>query len=262
MKDLDYIKMEALSLPEGETTTVTCCFCGKDKKLSITRKEDGIVYNCWSASCSGKGFIGSYGATHADRVKPIFKPSKYPLATELLTEEMYDHLADTYGLNGRTLRINGIRQAKWINELLIPLFDRIGARYGQTTKNLDRRHKKSIHYIERPEPMLHYTNFNLPSTCQGVVLVEDCLSAMRVTQLDKGWRGVALLGTILNRDKVRNLKKGGNNDIIIALDPDATNAAWKLQRKYGLFFDTCKVAVMSADPKDSSDNVLEKELGI
>ena len=259
MNHLEYIKMEAIALDVGQTTEVECCFCGSaDKKLSITRKEDGIVYNCWRASCSGRGFIGSmHSACNKGEIKQ-FIPKYFINATGLPSDKMLNRLYQRYTLKESTLTANGVKEAGG-EVLVMPLFSSYGERFGVTTKQWNGG-KKAMHFIEKKAPMIHYT----VTTLYGpkVVLVEDVLSAMRVTQLGTEWVGVALLGTDMNDEKVRDLKVYGAKGIIIALDPDATGKAYKIKKKYGLFFNSFKVAVMRDDPKDITPEELRTDLGI
>lgn len=262
MSDLDYIKMEAIALDVGETTTVQCCFCNSDeKKLSITRKENGIVYNCWRAACSGRGFIGCGGwvDNYTEKAKTKFVPKIYLNPTMELSVATLKLLSKKYGLDAKTLSTHNVSENWDGDTLVMPLYSRYGSKFGVTIKRWGGS-RKAVHYIERKEPMLHYTLTNKQSP--PVVLVEDVLSAMRITQLNMGWVGVALLGTDVNDEKTRSLKLYGSKDIIIALDPDALQKAWKIQKKFGLFFKSFTVATMSNDPKDLTDQDLIDDLGI
>jgi DNA primase len=90
------------------------------------------------------------------------------------------------------------------------------------------------------------------------VLVEDSLSAMRLVEFDSSLRTVAILGTGVNAEKVREIQRASvdYDEVMIALDADATGQAFTMARKWGNAFRKCRVIVLSKDIKDSSDEEL------
>ena len=44
-----------IPLKEGDTKVITCPFCGGQKKLAITKIDGKLMWNCYRASCEGKG---------------------------------------------------------------------------------------------------------------------------------------------------------------------------------------------------------------
>lgn len=262
MNELSYIKMEALHLEVGETVHALCCFCNSDKKkLSITRTPEGILYNCWRAACSGKGFIGStQNMLFANNWKRDgFNPNPYTKEFTLLTPHMMDMCWQKYRLAGPAMAAQGFKVAE-VNLLVMPLYNRNMERFGYTTKHMTNKIHKAHHYVEKQEVMLHYTAS--ASNNDQAVVVEDVISAVRVTQMGKGWRGVALLGTDMNADKVDSLVQSGVKHLRIALDPDALNKAYELAAKWGVFFNTCTTVRLSNDPKDLEPIELIRQLGV
>jgi DNA primase len=69
---------------------------------------------------------------------------------------------------------------------------------------------------------------------------------------------VALLGTGLNADKVREIQQVAQHlPVYIALDADATSQAFVLARKWGSAFMSCRVVVLDKDIKDMSDDEIK-----
>ena len=88
----------------------------------------------------------------------------------------------------------------------------------------------------------------------GVVIVEDQLSAMKVAT--RGIDSVALLGTHMNHQMVREMQRYGQSPYLLALDEDATERAFKLARTWGMGFSNFRVVVLYQDLKDV-DNILQ-----
>jgi hypothetical protein len=165
-------------------------------------------------------------------------------------------LWDLYGLESKTLTMNGVKKIFGKKGFVFPLFNGAGYCYGNTTKYYDSDFK-ACHYLETDTPKLHYPL--LIKGCPTAVLVEDVLSAMRINQ-DTVYQGVALLGTDLNDEKVADLLKYGYSNVIIALDPDAHAKGIGYAKKYGLFFRSCKAVCLPHDPKDCFITDLETHL--
>lgn len=93
-----------------------------------------------------------------------------------------------------------------------------------------------------------------------IVLTEDQLSAMKVYQA--GFTGVALLGTHLEVQRVREIGTQKPSRVIIALDADATALALGMARTWGLAFNKTRVAVLEHDLKDIPRGDIAEALGL
>lgn len=256
-----YIKGAGATLQVGETTNVPCCFCGTEKtKLSITRIDEGLLYNCWLPHCSGRGFIGTLPSTllvNEDKKRERFTPKPYHYPTQQLSLNNKNHLIVKYDfprtdfisgtLNTWRKRELDLDDYRGQIELVMPLLNSSGYSYGKTTKywgQADR--KKSIHYLETPSPMLHYASMG--KECG--VIVEGVLDAVKVSSLNLSMDGIALLGTEMNDEKAKDIASQKYDAVIFALDPDASEKARDMARHYGLLFKNCHVAYLPKDPKD------------
>jgi hypothetical protein len=90
----------------------------------------------------------------------------------------------------------------------------------------------------------------VPGRGQTVVIVEDSLSAMKIAENTER-AAVALLGTNLNAERVREIASIKPSEVLIALDYDATAKAFAMARKWGLAFPSTRVILLSQDIKDT-----------
>lgn len=122
---------------------------------------------------------------------------------------------------------------------------------------------KVLTYMEKDEPVLSWyrNDFDDPPYL-GVYLVEDQLSAMRLLAYFESEYGeqytasvAALMGTGINASKVAEIQRvAGDSRVHIALDKDATGAAFAMARKWGQAFNECRVVVLDKDIKDCTDD--------
>jgi hypothetical protein len=147
-----------------------------------------------------------------------------------------------------------IRQPRWSGYPQAPIKGRPGM-------------PKALTFMDEGETALSwyppYRRGQLAST-RPTVIVEDQLSALRCAQLDKVGNAVALLGTTLTRDKAAEIVQvAGGSEVLLALDPDAYETAFKLARIWGPAFDNLRVVLLTVDPKDArTDRELARMLGV
>ena len=265
MNPYDEVKLEAIGLGIGDSTNVPCFFCKTDKnKLSIKRTEDGILYHCWRAACTAQGMIGSVSINKDDIPKDTstFLPNPYTAFTELVSNKLLDVIENRYELHKIDVCDQGFRCRG--DTLIMPLISRNGVIYGHTTKSFatTQNFSKAVHWIGIDKPLLHYPYVagNPITSKTTIVLVEDVLSAIKITDAMLDVRGVALLGTALSDLKVKDLLKSGARNIIMALDPDAQYKMADFRKKYGIYFDNFSMIMCSKDPKDLSREYLTNML--
>jgi DNA primase len=107
---------------------------------------------------------------------------------------------------------------------------------------------KVVTYFSAAHPGLAWYTLRVGVSCSAV-LVEDQISAMRVAASGLA-HGVALLGTGMNYEKVRELQETVDN-VVIALDADATSLAFQHAAKWGAAFKRCRVLCLREDIKDA-----------
>lgn len=103
----------------------------------------------------------------------------------------------------------------------------------------------------------------------SLILVEDQLSAIKLSAY--GYNSVALLGkptsligTYGGADRVAEIAKRAReaDEVVVALDADATDEAFKFVRKWGAAFRRCRVAILSKDLKDTASKDFAEVLGV
>lgn len=278
-----FVTLEGAYLAEGDTLRgVECPVChggtSHEKTFSITRVAEGLVYNCFRASCDGaRGFVPTAGVllpasperARDDGLRP-YKGPILPLAEKDIQffRKRFDLIVQKYDLGvteygeyvfnirdpqGRT-RGRVVRQIPWNPTEARPYSPPRPSLYvGSVTKT------KAFPEVPGPfqgwyEPAHEHADYN------PVVMVEDALSAMKVAQA--GFKSVALLGTYVNNDRVREIAMQKPTEVVIALDNDATSVAFKIARQYGLAFPKVRVAMLSCDTKDMDADKVASALGL
>ena len=258
--ELHFIKQEALTLSVGESTKAYCPFCDNNPNyapsLSITRGENGILYNCYRDSCSGRGMIGSIRNNTVCGTVPSFTPNPYTGYSRTPDKVDLAQLLNKYEITEKEVANHGIKSIEggW----LTPIYSSGGYMFGYTTKYFKSK-LKAIHYLEEETCGLHYVIQTEALWTKPAILVEDTISGIRVGRFA---HAIVLLGTVLNDKRVRDILNHYYADIVVALDPDAIDTAIRMKNKYSLFFNTFRIAVLSKDPKDLSHEQLKKELDL
>jgi hypothetical protein len=242
------VRVHVLSYaPEGEGETVSqivCPICAREK-LSITRGLDGIVYNCYRASCSARGFIPDSGVLqpHVVRTTRIGNPylgEIVPLDVE--QGACLGFSIDNF-LTARPMWSLGTER------IAFPILSPKGSRRGWVLRAYDGRTPKALTYLNSDELRLsHYQK----GKDKIAVIVEDIPSAVKAA---KYMSAVALLGTSMDEDAIAELQ-ANYDDIIIALDKDATRQAIALQRRVALRFNRVDVVLLPMDLKDMEEKDL------
>lgn len=270
--------LDYADLPVGGTRQGDCPTCGK-RKFYVTRKPAGYAYICFRASCPTQGFAGSTALdcrSFSRSQKPQWS-RQYTGELHLPGERDLQYFADWFGVDDH------LHDGYWLkvtddDRYAFPLWGVQDEYRGivlrrPTWQDCPRPDRKA--HAERGNgdypKTLNYFEDNAAARCgwyhsgdeMTVVLVEDCISAMRIAC--EGFTAIALLGTHFMPEHLRDIQrwhKGAR--YIIALDPDATNKALELARKWGPAFPgPVSVACLVADPKDYIDSSdLLEDLGL
>lgn len=263
----------AESLGVGQWASRMCPEChggaSKERSLSLNVQQNGVIaYYCHRNACGFKGNI--YINPAEARLGVISRdplPRERPALTEPVTplsEREKAFFLSRYGIHDTesTIYRTDTRYA-------LPILRPDGTRRGFITRrpyegspadtpanrNDYNWANKTLTYLEVEEPCQSWYG---RTTATGIVLVEDSLSAMRLVEFDSSLRTVAILGTGVNAEKVREIQRASvdYDEVMIALDADATGQAFAMARKWGNAFRKCRVIVLSKDIKDSSDEEL------
>lgn len=269
------IEMEAQHLGVDESAAgLLCPFCeggrSRERTFSVKRIHDGILHNCFRASCTaGRGFVPTAGVLRAPAPMRENKPDRSYYGTYRGIEasdreyflERFDLDVDInsgIGVNDENhyvmeirrpdllARGYAVRRGGWTGTPITPRSVRTD---GPKTK---------IFMNDSTQVPMSWTHF--PETGNVVVLVEDTISALKASQA--GYVGVALLGTHLEANKVREIAMQKPSEVLIALDNDATAIALGMARTWGLAFGATRVVILEHDLKDISREEVEEVLDV
>jgi hypothetical protein len=258
----EHIKNLALDLPIGGVSERQVCpFCGggshRESTFNVTRTADGLLYNCFRASCpDGHGFIGSKNVVsdYNPKIKE-FKPKLFTRPLYKLPNVIRDWMMNKYRLTAKEIADAGFKYDLQQKRVYMPIFNILGYTTGAVARSFNGGNPKAVNYKFNDELKFYFPNGELSG--DSVVIVEDIISAIRCKRLFGN--AVALLGTGLNAEQASYLAQFFRH-IIYALDPDAVQVAIDHAIEYQLLFDSSRVAFLSADPKDMSDEQLRLEV--
>lgn len=254
------IKLEAIDLPIGSTLYAVCPFCkhipganNGQAKLSITRTEAGILYNCFRASCKrGRGFIGDIGKQQKPSKNTSRKNRVYEGRLEPISSS--ERLKILFGCSVPIERYTeqGIKYAPEVNRIYFPIFDARGYQIGENLKTtISAKPKNLINKFTDNIPLLHFPL--TPTLYPTIVLVEDHISAIKINMIADKIKGtpVALLGTHLSDEAIKYLIDIGMKQAIVFLDGDAIKSALKMKSKLDMLVPTRILPLpVGTDPKD------------
>jgi len=263
MSELGYLEasLAASQMPLNETVYRDCPSCGGKKKFSVTRTAHGVLWNCFKLSCREKGSdIVSGELLPPNRKSTKIKPYTRPyLPMTILDQEYFDERFGHVPMD--------VKLTEDSARYLLPVYTPNQYIRGWVAREPwddwapvsgTGRQPKAVLYMHAEGPTQSwYHMFGGPRI---VVLVEDQMSGYAVQQA--GISACALMGTNLDNDKVREIAQEHPKEVIIALDADATDQAFKLARKWGLAFPKTRVAILKRDLKDERIEDIPQILGV
>lgn len=238
----------------GQTVKIVCpnCLGGtfQERSMSVTREAFRISYCCHRASCGYKGYVpaGASPQTTGQMSSPHSGPYEGPITR--LSNDAAEALARRYGMAVETVQRNIKQTADWY---ALPLWTADGECRGYGVRwpwgaanKPDGTSKYKLFMTESYDvPLSWYRTRNPRPT---VLLVEDQLSAMRASErLDID--ACAIIGTHLSVKQIAEIQRV-HSHVVLALDADATEKAFKLAREWGPAFRQFRVLVLEQDIKD------------
>lgn len=271
------VEDEGRSLAVGQSSgRIACPICEggrtSEATFSVTRIDTGLLYNCFRATCGTSGYLVTSGVLLQPQLPPVDRQKPYYGTFEPV------HAGSPAG----QYFVKRFRLETWPaysigynadNHYVLPIFNPLGRERGYNIRMKrwggelrdnnfgQERDIKNRVFMHSTEPVQSwYINRQLGNPRAEVVLVEDQISAIKLW--NEGITSVALLGTELNEEKVREIAQFGAKTVIIALDRDATTKAFKHARKWGLAFPSVKVAMLNGDIKDTPFEETRTALGV
>lgn len=258
------IEQQAETMRVGDTARMYCPECRGgsfdspriEQSLVVTRRDYDAAYICHRNSCGIRGYAAVRGnpktldeslrdglkklglAGYSGPLGHIDAPTKmhlwatYNIPTRVSAAHIHDAGYPWLAIDVRdadgSLTARVLRWAWWQPNPPVP-----------KTKLFLEGDRRTCAWFYPDEPSAFRTH---------VVVVEDALSALRIAE-NTPHVAVALLGTNFGL-AVGELQKAGVRLITLALDPDATETAFEIARKWAPAFNSFRVLVLDKDPKD------------
>ena len=187
-----------------------CPVCNGRNTFTVSRTLDGILYNCYKAGCGLSGTKNTF-VTVQDALRRKENPAKQgPFV-------LPDYVVP------KRKEVEDWARANFIvdTELLYDVKeDRVVFPVVHNRKIVDAT-GRAIKKYSKPKWKRYGTSQYAYTVGEGTVavVVEDCISAARISKVIKNCVGVALLGTSLLPEHINQLKDFSM--VLVALDPDA-----------------------------------------
>lgn len=219
-EQLEIIK--AIPIKEGERRIITCPICYGPKKMSVSKSDGQLMWNCFRASCNAKGIYS--GRRNLQSIKNYLsntsseKNAGRPLPDITTSVENHqpaiDYLKSVNSFYAYSSKLIKVRYVPSDNRVLFIQED------GAVGRLLSGYGPKWVSYgmLECGVSV---------GTGNTVVLVEDIPSACSVARIDNHI-GLALLGTKISHNISRTLNN--YTKVFLVLDSDASNIAIKQSR--------------------------------
>jgi hypothetical protein len=230
----------------------TCPACGKYKKLGLTVDAEGLIYHCFSNSCSlGAGKIQLIPDKHqleSMLSKKVVQTQKEfdipPHMMEGFASEDSVKLALKYDL------FDGYRENAY-RTMYDPRLHRQCFFHKDETGKIVGMMGRALKPKQRPKAHIYTGTIKTPwvvGTKGIAVVVEDIFSAIKCYNI--GYTGIALSGTKLTPEYLNLFKK--YRAVIVALDRDASIQSIALKKLLDLVCQNVIIVLLDKDIKDLS----------
>lgn len=270
MATYDVIRVVASQVPKGASEAgVLCPFCNggrsNERSMSITHRDDGVkLYICHRAKCGAAGRINpdGYVPPETPEVKE-FEPRFYAHETIDIDTDLRNHLWRTYQIGINDIKRFDLKMEKPTLRLVIPIKDSLGRGLGHESRMAwSMPGPKTLHYKVKDVPWMGWFFWPTSDLKKGVLLVEDVLSAIKCCSV---MPTVSLMGSHLTLAMLMEVLKDTDN-IILALDKDATEKAWKFKKKFQFIAPSMRIMCLERDLKyediKTIKGLLDEALGV
>lgn len=249
----DKIIKQLASSMTSDSQYFDCPACGKRVKLGISIKPEGILYHCFSNSCTlNKSRLLSSGMS-TTTISDILnrKPKEESKATFELPTYLLPGFASENSLK-MALKYDLIEAHthKIFRTDYDPRLDRQVFYYRNNKTNaVVGAMGRALRPHNRPKALIYPNSQKTPWICgnfEEAVIVEDIFSAVKCFNIGK--TGVALSGTSLALEYVSLFTK--YKHIYICLDKDASIKALEMKKILDIFNKSVSICLLEKDLKD------------
>lgn len=248
--------VEGLGVQSGTSKRFDCPSCGGKTTFSVTNDFGQLKWHCFKASCKTRG-IANHSRT-ADEIRAVLRRNQVAFAYEL--PEHFTSVQSSERCLAWLTRNNAMPAyaAGRVDLRYDPKQDRVcflvrhqGKIVNAVGRTLQKGGKpKWLAYTKDPHPFM-------VGSGSVAVLVEDCASATAVSGIATG---IALLGTDLKTCALSHLR--GFDQVIIALDPDATRKGLELSIQLRYYLKSVTVVRLPNDLKYFKESEIAAILGL
>lgn len=253
-----HMLLEYADMQDGETRAGELCpACNggatAEGTLSVSFRDNALLWNCHRASCGFKGASSSSGSAQAGTTR--LPKAREVLGRQIAREaepldaETRNSLQQRYAIKARHISKYGLAWAEQEQRLCIPVRSFTGAERGVVLRTLSNQVPKTLSHTEQGA-LSWFTNHATP----GVIIVEDQISAIRAADYITS---ACLLGVNLNDERAEEIKASGLRPVYLALDADAYELSLRLAIKYRSYLGI-KLLRLSKDIKDHTDEELKQ----
>ena len=234
--------IETLPLNLNVTERYNCPSCGNYNTLSVTKKVGGTVWFCFHNTCKTQGKMG--GTLTTDMLSHYFQNNTH--ITEFKPKDNWFDQSQVQKILDRQKERYVF--LIWINGMCV---GGTGRSYLDTPKWLVYTPNKFPLIV--PKYGTYYSPYYLAGEKKVGVVVEDAISAAAVSHVSDG---IALLGTHIPDHYIPILAE--YDELLIALDEDATDKAVEYQQVLNVFVPT-RLVMLEQDLKElDKQQIMEK----
>lgn len=255
----------AATIETGITERTECPWCGggesNEHAFAVTRvSEAEAKYCCHRASCGRRGRLAVWGfrllqvSDSSTEERKSFTPRLYTDQTRELGDEWAAELLDLYEIRREEAHWSGWRTELVSGNLVCPVRSPLGVGRGIEV----RRSKVQIPHVASPKTESYrvldepWMGWYRRTETGPVILVEDAISALKIS---RHFQVACLHGSHLTLEMLLEILEitGVSQEIVIALDRDATSKAIKFAAEWRFLAPNFRSVPLSKDLKYSTD---------
>ena len=247
--------------PDSVASGQVCPKCNgghaHERSLSVGRTGAFLWWRCHRASCAFRGTDKSKGdgATTTDERRGRYIECK----RTQIPPELKARLSKMYSIHEET-----IDRARWSYtpdynghgaRVIFPIISPSGRQRGEQFRSYSGHLPKSFTNGELATNLTSWYRFR--KYAKVLVIVEDIPSALRIAETERV-DSLALLGTVLNFDRVQEIREEGYTRVWLSLDRDATAHAIAMKREFDKYLPCLTLKPLGEeDVKDMSSEQFE-----